>query len=219
MAWARATPAVTLVPAFGLKALPAPARSILAVALAAAIFPALPPGTSHGGSLVVALLEQVALGVPLALSAAIPLWAATMAGDLTDALRWSSETSETPTVEGSATPIGVAFSLLACGFFFATGGPSRIALALAAPPLEAHPALRASADLVGGVTIAVALAAPLLAASVVVEVAGALIARAATPAQLHLLLAPIRALALLGVLAIVFPRMSEALAAVVAHGG
>jgi flagellar biosynthesis protein FliR len=217
LGWARATPAVTLVPAFGLKALPTVARGVLGLALAAAIFPAMPASPTFGGPVWVALLEQVAIGLPVAIAAAVPLWAATMAGGVADALRGSNDTSEAPTVEGGATPMGVLFSLLACSMFFATGGPARIAAALALPPSDLSPVLRASLDLTNGITIAVALGAPLLAASVVVEVAGALIARAATPAQLHLLLAPLRALALLGVLALVFVKMSEAVAAVVAH--
>lgn len=218
MAWARATPAVTLVPAFGLKALPASARGVLAVALAAAIFPALPAVTSTlGSSLWVNLLAQVALGVPVAIAAAVPLWAATMAGGVADALRGSSDTSPAPTVEGSATPMGITFSLFACSMFFVTGGPARVALALTLRAPALNPVLRASEDLTSGISIAVALGAPLLAASVVVEVAGALIARAATPAQLHLLLAPLRALTLLGVLALVLTKLSEALAAVIAH--
>jgi flagellar biosynthesis protein FliR len=218
LAWARATPAVTLVPAFGLKALPTAARAVLGVALAAAIFPALPPVSSFaGGSIWIALVGEVVAGVPVAIAAAVPLWAATMAGGVADALRGSSDTSPAPTVEGSASPMGITLSLLACSMFFATGGPAHVAAALASSTSELHPVVRASQDLTNGITIAVALGAPLLAASVVIEVAGALIARAATPAQLHLLLAPLRALALLGVLALVFPKLSEALAVVVAH--
>jgi type III secretory pathway component EscT len=140
-----------------------------------------------------------------------------MAGGVADALRGSSDMRSAPTVEGEATPTGIVFSLLACSMFFAAGGAAHIATALALPTTQVEPVLRASQDLTSGVTIAVALGAPLLAASVVIEVAGALIARAATPAQLHLVLAPLRALALLGVLAIVFAKTSEALAAVVAH--
>ena len=43
LAWARATPSATLIPAFGLRALPVPARAILGLALAACIFPAVGP--------------------------------------------------------------------------------------------------------------------------------------------------------------------------------
>jgi flagellar biosynthesis protein FliR len=218
MAWARATPAVTIVPAFGLRALPTASRAVLALALAASIFPALPAVSSPSpGPVWLGLVREVAAGVPVAIAAAVPLWAATMAGGVADALRGSSATTEAPTVEAGATPMGVLFSLLACSMFFATGGPARVAAALILPTGEPHPVLRATSDLTSGITIAVALAAPLLAASVVVEVAGALIARAASPAQLHLLLAPLRALVLLVVLALVFTRMSEELAAVVAH--
>jgi type III secretory pathway component EscT len=217
MAWARATPAVTLVPAFGLKALPGAARVVLAVALAAAVFPALPAVPPLSTSIWVGLLEQVLAGVPVAIAAAVPLWAATMAGGLADALRGSSDTITAPTVEGGATPLGVTMSLLASGLFFATGGPARVALALLSSGRELHPVLRASEDIANGITVAVALGAPLLAASIVVEVAGALVARAAAPAQLHLLLAPLRSLVLLTVFALVFRGLSEALGAVVAH--
>ena len=65
--------------------------------------------------------------------------------------------------------------------------------------------------------MAVALGGPLLAASVVVEVAGALVARAASPAQVHAVLAPVRALVALAVLALVFGRLEAALGAVVAR--
>ena len=53
---------------------------------------------------------------------------------------------------------------------------------------------------------------PLLAASVVIEVAAALVARAASPAQVHALLAPLRALGVLAVTAIAFERIATVLA-------
>jgi type III secretory pathway component EscT len=191
---------------------------VLAVALAAVIFPALlPPDTARGGSLWVQIVLQVWLGVPIAVAAAVPLWAATMAGGVADALRGANDVVPAPTVEGSATPMGVTLSLLASCMFFATGGPAHIAAALTRAELPPGAWTHVAEQLADGVTIAVALGAPLLAASVVVEVAGALIARAATPAQLHLVLAPLRALALLSVFALVFTAMSEALAVVVAH--
>jgi len=43
LAWARVTPALTLVPAFGLNALPAPTRAALGLALAVSIAPSLAP--------------------------------------------------------------------------------------------------------------------------------------------------------------------------------
>ncbi len=214
LAWARVLPTVTIVPAFGLRALPAPGRIVMALALAACIFPALAPlaeTTAHQPWALAALVE-VARGLPVAFAAAVPLWAATMAGGVADALRGSRETPQVPVVEGSATPLGVPLSILASAIFLATGGPARVALALALHPLGAHPLLAAADDIVSGIALAVALGGPLLAAAVVIEIAGALVARAAAPAQVHALLAPVRALGTLAVMAIVLERLAGVLA-------
>jgi hypothetical protein len=67
---------------------------------------------------------------------------------------------------------------------------------------------RAAANLAAGIGIATAMAAPLLAASLILEIAGALVARAASPAHLSALLAPIRSLALLALTAIFLDRIA-----------
>jgi type III secretory pathway component EscT len=226
LAWARVSPTVAIVPAFGLRALPTGARAVIALALAAAIFPAVDAGFGAAhvdatGIWPVLALQQVLLGLPVALAAAVPLWAATMAGGVADALRNANQTLDMATVEEPATPLGVPLSLLASAIFLATGGPARVAMALALRPASAHPLLAASNDIAAGITVAVAIGGPLLAAAVVLEVAGALIARAASPAQIHLLLAPLRAIALLGVMAVVLERVSAVLAVAVerAPGG
>jgi flagellar biosynthetic protein FliR len=224
LAWARVTPAVTLIPAFGLRALPAPARALLALAMAAVIFPAVAgadPGAAgmwRASALVWLLhaLVEVARGLPVAIAAAVPLWAATMAGGVADALRGSNDAPTVPVVEGRATPTGVPMSLLASAIFLTTGGPSRVARALASDAGFAHPVVAAVRNIAEGTSVAVALGGPLLAASVVIEIAGALIARAASPAQVHAILAPIRALVALAVLALVFGRLEAALETVIA---
>ena len=157
-------------------------------------------------------MAEVAHGVPVAIAAAVPLWAATMAGGVADALRGSQETPSVPTVEGRATPLGVPLSLLASAIFLATGGPARVVKALALRPVGPHPVLAAADDLVRGIALAVALGGPLLAAAVVIEIAAALIARSASPAQVHALLAPVRALGTLAVMAVVLERIATALA-------
>ncbi len=213
LAWARAMPTVTLVPAFGLRALPVPARAVMALAFAASIFPAL--GARAADTSVPWLIlasTEVARGVPVALAAAIPLWAATMAGGMSDALRGSQDTLSAPTVEGRATPMGVPLSLLASAIFLATGGPARVVRALALAPVGAHPLLAAADDVVAGIALAVALGGPLLAAAVIIELAAALVARAASPAQVHALLAPLRAIATLAVMALVLERIATVLA-------
>jgi flagellar biosynthetic protein FliR len=212
LAWARVMPTVTIVPAFGLRALPTPARAVLGLALAASIFPALAPVARGEGPWVLLAMVEVARGLPVAVAAAVPLWAATMAGGVADALRGSQEAPRVPTVEGAATPLGVPMSLLACAIFLGTGGPARVAAALALHPVGANPLLAAAEDVQGGIALAVALGGPLLAAAVVVEIGAALVARAASPAQVHALLAPLRAMATLAVMAIVFERVATLLA-------
>jgi type III secretory pathway component EscT len=216
LAWARVSPAIAIVPAFGLKALPTPARGILALAIAAGIYPALAPVTvAHPDTPWLLLaFEQIVTGLPIAVAAAVPLWAATMAGGLLDTLRGAaSDGAGSPAVEGRASSFGILLSLFASAAFLATGGAARVASALATAELPAHPLLAASHDLVAGITLAVAVGGPLLAAAVVLEVAFALVARAASPAQIHALLAPLRALGLLAVVAIVIDRIGALLAA------
>lgn len=213
LGWARALPLVTLVPAFGLRALPAPARVVIGFVLAAAYFPAITPAAADAARpWAVQALVEAARGLPVAIAAAVPLWAATMAGGVVDALRGSRETTTSAVVEGAATPMGVPFSILASAIFLSTGGPARAVAALAVKPGDTNPLLAATGDLVGGIAFAVALAGPLLAAAVVLEIAAALIARAASPAQVHALLAPLRALGILAVTAIAFERIASILA-------
>jgi type III secretory pathway component EscT len=217
LAWARAMPLVVLVPAFGLRALPVPARALIAFVLAASVFPAL--GSAAPTSLLpwpLLIIVEVVRGLPLALSATIPLWAATMAGGVVDALRGSQETLTLPTVEGRPTTLGALISLLGCAIFLATGGPARATAALGAGAIAADPLLAAANDIVGGIALAVALAGPILAAAVVVEIAAALVARAASPAQVHALLAPIRAVGILAILAVVLERLAAALSRAIA---
>jgi type III secretory pathway component EscT len=211
MAWARAMPMVTLVPAFGLRALPAPARMVMGLAFAACIFPAMQPGDPASTFWAMGLLVEALKGLPVAIATAVPLWAATMAGGIVDSLRGSQATASAPTVEGQTTPMGVPMSLLACGIFLRTGGPARLVLSLALHPAGIHPVAAIAQDIANGITLAVGLAAPLVAASVVVEIATSLIARAASPAQVHALLAPLRAMAILATLAVALDRMAAML--------
>jgi type III secretory pathway component EscT len=219
LGWARAAPVVAIVPAFGLRALPGPARALMALALAACVAPAMRPDTDPGVSTwTVALLASCARGLPVAVAAAVPLWAATMAGGLIDAVRGSNETVAVPVVEGRPSAFGVLLALLASATFLGLGGPARVAAALALPDAAAPlSALRVALELLAGIEIAFAIAAPVLAASVVIEVAAALVARAAAPAPLAQMLAPLRSLAVVAVVALALERMSRLLALLVAN--
>jgi len=219
LGWARALPCVAIVPAFGLRALPGPARAVIALALGAILLPAMAPVTleargAPGRWLVLAALEA-ARGLPVAIAASVPLWAATMAGGVADTMRGSQDSVASPAVEGRATPLGVALSLMAAAIFLNGGGAARVASALGQTASRGPLALAIANDLVAGVTLAVAIASPFLAAGIVVEVAAALIARAASPAQVHALTAPLRSLAALAIAALALERVATAMAAAV----
>lgn len=217
LAWARVAPTVLLVPAFGLRALPTPARGTLSLVMALTIFPALLPSTSGFAAQLpwtVRLLAEVAVGVPPAIAAAVPLWAATMAGGLGDNLRGAQGDLQLPLIEGRTGAFGTLLGLLAASFFLLSGGPARVLSILLHPTLTSGHSLLAGVahKLSGSIALALALGAPLLAASFVLELASALIARAASPAQLQALLAPLRGLAILAVFALVFERLSAVIA-------
>ncbi len=208
-AWARAAPVVAVVPAFGLRALPGPVRAVMGLALAACVAPAIVPAADSSLPWAWGLLESALRGVPIAIAAAVPLWAATMAGGAVDAVRGANDGMSVPVVEGRPTPMGVPMAMLAAVAFLGGGGPARVAAALAhAPPISSGAAAHAAFDLAAGIQIAIAVAAPVLAAAVIVELAAALTARAAVPAQIHVLLAPLRSFALLAIASIVLDRMT-----------
>jgi type III secretory pathway component EscT len=212
LAWARVAPTIAIVPAFGLRAVPAPARIALGLALAASIAPAVAPVANPAHPWPLQLSIEAAKGVPVALSAAIALWAATMAGGLVDDLRSAREQASLPNVEPGSSPTGALLAMLVAIVFLESGGPARVAHALADPGLTfADPLARAAANLVSGIELAIAVAAPLVVVAIVVEVAGALVARAANPAHLGSVLAPLRSIAILGVAALVLDRMLELL--------
>jgi len=212
LAWARVTPTVMLVPAFGLRSLPAAARAVIALALAACIFPAIAPETALRVPWTLALLDEVLRGLPIAIATAAVLWAATMVGGMLDNLRGAQDSVQVPVIDGRTTPMAVPFALLAGTIFVTTGGPARVARALVMAALPEHPLLRAAHDLTGSIALAVSIGAPLLVASLVIEVTAAVIARAASPAQIHALLAPLRTMGLLVVCGVVFDRIAAVLA-------
>jgi type III secretory pathway component EscT len=217
LAWARALPIVTLVPAFGMAAVAAPIRIGLAVALALGAAPALRPLASDGSPFVLAFLREAAAGVPIALGTAALLWATIMAGGLADNLRGGRESLELPWLEEPASPLAGLFGLFVAVVFIEVGGAARVASVLAEPELQTTWAVAAQ-RLAASIGLAVALAAPLVAGSLLVELAGALIARSASPAFVLPLLAPLRSLALLAVVWVSFDRIAELVVVLEAAG-
>jgi len=216
LGWARVMPVVVLVPAFGLRALPLGARVGLALTLGLSVAPAL----SHASTLPMGLAVTLeALGaMPVAVSAAGTLWAASMAGGLFDELRQARESTRLPVVESGTSPTGALFALIAALAFLETGGTARVITALSNTQPGVHQLLvRVVHDLLAGVHIAIALAVPFIVASVLFELTTALVARALGPATLQPLWAPLRTVFFLGVLAIMFERILSLIAIIAAR--
>jgi type III secretory pathway component EscT len=219
LGFARAMPAVTLVPAFGLGAIPPQARLVLGLSLGLCLAPALSGSVHTEAPLLIALLREALSGLPVALLAALAIHVAIMAGGLVDDLRGGRESVNLPALPEQLPPVAVAFGLLASVAFLETGGASRVAAVLATPVVPARFSWTAVArGFAGSVDLAFAIAAPVAVASVLVETASALVARAATPAFIGPVLAPLKSVALLGVLALVLERMAE-LVALLAQSG
>ncbi|HEY6078807.1 MAG TPA: flagellar biosynthetic protein FliR [Polyangiaceae bacterium] len=213
LGFARSMPAVTLVPAFGLAGVPPPARVALGLALGFCLAPALSASVTPGGPLLVALAREALVGLPVALLAASAVYAASMAGGLIDDLRGARESTTLPVLPEGAPSVSVLFAMLTAVAFLQSGGAARVASTLAAPQLAARFSWPAVATaLAASIEVAFAIAAPLAVAAVLLELGGALVARAATPAFIGPVLAPLRSVALLAVLALVFERVAELLA-------
>lgn len=215
LGFARAIPTVTLVPAFGLSAVPAQTRLVLGLSLGLCIAPALAARTDSSGIFVVAMGREAFAGLPVAMMAALAMYVATMAGGLIDDLRGGRESVSLPVLPEQLPPVSVLFGLLASLAFLELGGAGRVVSALASPVLAARFSwLSVVQAFAGSVDLAFAIAAPLAVACVLLEAASALIARAATPAFIGPVLAPLKSVALLGVLALVLERIAELLALV-----
>ncbi len=217
LAWARVTPALTLVPAFGLNGLPAQTRAALGLALAVSIAPSLLP-VQLSAPFGVALVLESARGLPVALSAAGALWAAGMAGGLADNIRGARETQALPVLDEDVSPLGALLSLLVALLFLESGGAARVAAALTSNVTVSQGLLwQVAVGLTQSIELALAVAAPVVAVSIIVELANALIARSATPAHIVALLAPLRSVLILVTFALLFERMASLLALVAAH--
>ena len=217
LGFARCAPAVTLVPAFGLGAVPPQTRLALGLALGLCIAPALAGQVSADGLFVVALAREAFVGLPVALLAALAVYVASMAGGLVEDLRGARESLTLPSLPEPLPPASLLFALLAAIAFLETGGAARVAGALASPVLAARfswPAVVSA--LSASIGLAFAIAAPLAVAAVLLETGSALVARAAMPAFVGPVLAPLKSVALLAVLALVFERIAELLTLVAA---
>jgi type III secretory pathway component EscT len=209
LAWSRLIPSLVLIPTFGLQAFPITLRLAFAFMLGATIAPGIVVPSGVALPLSVALAEELARGVPVAVSVAISVWGATMSGELIDALRGGTSATRSA-FDGASSPSGVLMSLAVGVAFFQLGGPARLADALAsARPFHEQDLQSMALSLARGIQFSVVLAGPLLALVPFLELLHGLVARVSRPLGLGLVLGPLKALLLLGVTALLLDRVAS----------
>jgi flagellar biosynthetic protein FliR len=191
---ARVVALVALAPFFGGRAVPAQARLMLGLALAAALGPlALPAGTPLPQSSILhalLLLKEAAIGAAMGFAASLMFHAAEAAGQLSDSGRGASSIEvSAPQLEGHTSPLGSLYLQLSVLLFLGLGGHRAVLLALAEsyqvlpaaalPPLTAlAPLAELSLRLTAEVLVMALLwAAPVLLASFLADVVLGLAAR------------------------------------------
>jgi type III secretory pathway component EscT len=206
VAWARVMPTLFVVPAFGLGMLPPALRAAMALGLAVALAPALTPVAAFSPMPWPALLAAEALrGLPIALSAAIALWVAAIAGGIADT---AGRASRFP---GGATPLATLFGLGAAIVFLENGSAARLVARLADErPFATASLSRAALDLAAGIGLGVGIGAPLLVAAVGIDVANGLVARERASLSVEDLFASLRTIVVLVATAALLDRMVEA---------
>ncbi len=216
VAWARVLPTALFVPAFGLGVLPSALRVVIGLALVVVIAPGLAATTAllPGAPWPDLVVSELARGIPVAIAASASLWAATVAGGVTDAAVGLPRLARRGApFGGDGTPFATLFALLAAIVFLSFGGAERVAFELArVPDAGMAPLARAARDLASGVDIGALFAAPLLIVALATDLAVLLVARELPAWKMPGLFASAKALVVLVFAAAFFERMAEAIA-------
>jgi flagellar biosynthetic protein FliR len=236
LAAARVAPVVWMVAGLGGPRLPAPIRAGFAVLLAAIAAPILvqAPGAGTLGDasplrFTLLLARELFIGVCLGLVGSALFRAAEVAGRLADTLRGANLAEVlAPTAEERSSPLGALYLLLATVVFLQIGGVPRLIEALAASyqtlpvggGLGVGPARQAalvvataSARLIAS---GVALAAPVVVALWLTDLALGLLARAAPQLPVYFLGLPLKGLLAIGIVLLGLGALEVALTGEVA---
>jgi flagellar biosynthetic protein FliR len=215
---ARATPIVWMVAPLGGPRLPAPARVGLALLLAALASPILVAsagaaalGQASAPALALLFGREVLVGLSLGFVASAAFRAAEIAGRLSDTLRGANIAEIlVPTAEERSSPLGVLYLLLATVVFLQIGGVPRLCQALldsyrvlpVGGGLDAGSARQAAAIVTAAsarlIASGVALAAPVIVALWLTDLALGLVARAAPQVPVYFIGLPLKGLMAIG---------------------
>ncbi|HEX3903389.1 MAG TPA: flagellar biosynthetic protein FliR [Polyangia bacterium] len=229
---ARATPIVWMVAPLGGPRLPGPVRAGLSILLAALASPILVASAGAAAlaqasvvQLALAFAREVLVGFCLGFVASAAFRAAEIAGRLGDTLRGANVAEIlVPTAEERSSPLGVLYLLLATVVFLQIGGVPRLVDAL----LESYRALPVGGGLDAGstrraaalVTVAsarliasgVALAAPVIVALWLTDLALGLVARAAPQVPVYFIGLPLKGLLAIGLVLVSVGALEATLA-------
>ncbi len=215
---ARATPIVWMVAPLGGPRLPAPARVGLALLLAALASPILVASAGAAAlaqasapRLALLFAREVLVGLCLGFVAEAAFRAAEIAGRLSDTLRGANIAEVlVPTAEERSSPLGVLYLLLATIVFLQIGGVPRLCDALldsyrvlpVGGGLDAGSARQAAAIVTAAsarlIASGVALAAPVIVALWLTDLALGLVARAAPQVPVYFIGLPLKGLMAIG---------------------
>jgi type III secretory pathway component EscT len=230
---ARTVPVTWLVSPLGGPRLPAMARVAFGLLLAALAAPALGPaaaradlGRAGAGLLLLVLSRELVVGFGLGFVVSFAFRAAETAGRLVDVLRGASLAEVlVPTSEERASPAAALYGLLATLVFLELGGVPRLLSALLASyeavPLAGSVApatLRAAASVVvlssaRLLEAAVALAAPVVVALWLTDLALGMVARVAPQVPVYFVGLPAKGLLAVGVVLLGLGALDHALSA------
>jgi len=232
LAAARLLPVIWLVTPLGGPRLPVPVRVGFAALLALVAAPALAGATGRATlaelsalHFMLLLAREIVVGFCLGLVASAAFRAAEVAGRLGDTLRGANVAEIlVPTADERASPLGVLYVLLATIVFLQIGGVPRLVEALLSSyrtlPLGAglaEPAARRAALVVimssaKLIASGLALAAPVVVALWLTDLALGLIARAAPSVPVYFLGLPLKGLLAIGVVLLGLGMLQNALA-------
>jgi flagellar biosynthetic protein FliR len=209
LAAARTVPLALAIPVLGGPAFPMPLRLALGLGLAVLCLPVLSSAPAAASALGWGLLaaREVLVGVVMGFVVASFFRAAEAAGELTDVLRTGdSPSAPSPLGGGQSGPLGSLFLLLAAVVFLETGGLGHVASSLArsyeaiplhAPMAEAYPRTAAMVVILASgklIEAAVGLAAPVMVALLLVDVALGIVGRAVPRLPIPVIAVPTKAL-------------------------
>ena len=228
LAVVRAAAWVALIPPFASRSIPAPVKIGLAAALALPVAPRLAadPPSLETAPLVGAVLFQVGVGLGLGFLTSLLFGAVQAAGDLIDLFGgFTIAQAYDPLSNSSSALFGRFYQLLATVLLFALDGhlllvrgfmTSFRALAATPPPLDDLSAL--AVDHLGlFVVAAIEIAAPLLGALFLAEVALGLLARAAPQMNVFVIGFPFKILLTLLLGGLTLPLLPGAVGSLVTH--